>query len=220
MSKFFGKAEADSQTPQATFTHIKCLIVEDNKTLQLTLKRLLTRLGLNPDNIHQALDGFQALSALYPDVQLEVDSQDEEATDKALVKALAGCKPAESFDIIFLDNQMPVMMGERFAKIVWQLGLELPIVHTTTGEFTDTLKLVSKHIICKAPSFNRNEIAEMIQTVCFSKQEISSAPQKKYGLQRRYNSLEKFLKPTDKQEDLTPQRSVSLDFAGSSRALL
>ena len=62
------------------------LIVDDDKIVRMTLEALLRKLGFN--NIEQAANGFEALKLLI----------------------------SRQYDLIFLDNMMPVMSGLEFLR--------------------------------------------------------------------------------------------------------
>jgi two-component system, chemotaxis family, chemotaxis protein CheY len=88
------------------------LIVDDSSTMRKIISRSLRQAGLQVDDIYEAGDGIEALSAM----------------------------EGKTIDLILSDINMPNMDGLEFIKNVRAKGINVPIVMITTEGGEDILK--------------------------------------------------------------------------------
>lgn len=165
---FSPKADAaatDSPVDETSSTpsKLKCLIVEDTRVHQLTLKRLLGRQGIPLDNITVAKNGIEALQVLFPELKTEID--EDAVRTHGFEKLLSG-EALANFDVVFLDNEMPCFKGEELAALLDKSGhaSTLRVIHTTTDNLNDKLKKLGNEKVTKP--FVRAEINKTVQKLC------------------------------------------------------
>jgi DNA-binding LytR/AlgR family response regulator len=153
--------------------NLKCLIIEDNRMHRVTLKRLLSRkLGFKEDNIIEAEDGFAALKILFSEHEF-AETGDGSLTDPKLAEHLKQALP-KHIDIIFLDNEMPVLSGSQLAQILNKTPYIFNVIHTTTGQLDKDLTQLSQHHIAKTP-YKHQQIEKTLSEMGLSNGTTASA---------------------------------------------
>jgi signal transduction histidine kinase/DNA-binding NarL/FixJ family response regulator len=125
-----------------TFQDLKILIVEDNMINQKVMVRMLERLGLGQDNVDVADNGQTAVDLT----------------------------AAQWYDIILMDQQMPIMDGLTASSIILKrqqrVAPTIAIVSANAGEYWEQLVIQTgvKHFIPKPCKLDH--IRSFLQTYC------------------------------------------------------
>ncbi|KAL0956096.1 hypothetical protein HGRIS_002265 [Hohenbuehelia grisea] len=134
---------------------LNVLVVDDDPLTRMLMSRLLKRLGCTvslAENGRVALDMILKASPGAETVAQELANLDEMPVASKRGGGLS-CRVAERFDIIFLDNQMPVLSGPQAVEILRGMGRQDFVVGVTGNALlTDQeeyLKAGVNHVLTK-----------------------------------------------------------------------
>lgn len=110
---------------------LNALVVDDDKMTRMLMSRMLTRIGhdvTTAENGSIALDMLRSRHLARHQQQQEVKSGQEEIQEDEGKKKVDAEK---QFDIVFLDNQMPVMTGVEAVRDLRRIGCNVFVVGAT-----------------------------------------------------------------------------------------
>jgi osomolarity two-component system sensor histidine kinase SLN1 len=107
---------------------MQVLVVDDDPWTRTLMKRMLTRLGCK---VFTAENGEVALEMILGSIELTPSSDDSHPSGPILDQPGAPQAEENKFNVIFLDNQMPVLSGLKVAARLREMGRHDFIVGVT-----------------------------------------------------------------------------------------
>lgn len=105
------------------------LVVDDDPLTRMLMKRMLTRMGCN---VSTAENGQMALGMIFGTTGPDSLAMD----DVPILERVPATNAVSNFSVVFLDNQMPILSGEKAVSKLRALGRR-DFVVGVTGEMTD-----------------------------------------------------------------------------------
>ncbi|KAJ3412476.1 hypothetical protein HDV05_000678 [Chytridiales sp. JEL 0842] len=124
------------QTPRTSseFADVRVLIVDDSSINRKILSKILQLLGVKI--IQECSNGLEALEAV-SGASLSLDSLSHTDYSAKRVTPNSEGEHAKTFDIIFMDIQMPVLDGMVSTRVLRSWGCKTPIVAVTGNHISD-----------------------------------------------------------------------------------
>jgi len=111
------RRSSDVNIEECDYKGKKILLVEDNELNAKVAKLILERINLN---VHHARNGQEVLDMVH--------------------KHNSGKNSHRNFELILMDNQLPIYDGETLTRILRQEGYQMPIIALTANVYADDIE--------------------------------------------------------------------------------